>query len=137
MKQQELTEKEYSVFSENLTPIVTNTLEALIKLADKHNIDRDSVVQYFSDLFKAMSTVATFKGYEVRKNQPTAQSGNSWIPVNDHLPEDDQEVLVCTKSKNGTRNVDKGYILDGRWVHRGTAEVTHWMPIPVFPGDSP
>lgn len=59
----------------------------------------------------------------------------NWISVNDQLPENEQEVLVCAKSKNGSRTVDKGYILNGRWVHRGTAEITHWMPIPSLPGD--
>lgn len=60
---------------------------------------------------------------------------SDWISVKDRLPEEGQEVLVSTKSKNGQRNVDKGYILPGknRFVHRGTAEVTHWMPLPEPP----
>ena len=50
-------------------------------------------------------------------------------------PKDDKEVLICTQSKNGNRNIDKGYYFteDSRWVHRGTAEVTHWMPLPKPP----
>ena len=56
-----------------------------------------------------------------------------WIRVTDLLPEDQEEVLVCTRSKNGNRNIDKGYWLGDRWVHRGTAEVTHWMPLPELP----
>ena len=53
----------------------------------------------------------------------------------DNPPLDDAEVFICTRSKNGNRNIDKGYYLaeDGRWVHRGTAEVTHWMPLPSLP----
>ena len=49
------------------------------------------------------------------------------------LPEEEKEVIVCTKAKNGNRNVDKGYYSAGRWVHRGTAEVTHWMELPNLP----
>lgn len=56
-----------------------------------------------------------------------------WVSVKERMPEPDKEVLVCTQSKNGSRNVDKGYVLGGRWVHRGTAEVTHWMPLPQPP----
>jgi hypothetical protein len=37
----------------------------LIAAADKHNIDRDSAVQYYSDLFSAMASVATFEHYEM------------------------------------------------------------------------
>ena len=58
-----------------------------------------------------------------------------WISVKDRLPEDQEEVLVCTRSKNGARNIDKGYMAIDRFIHRGTAEVTHWMPLPGFPGE--
>ena len=56
-----------------------------------------------------------------------------WISVDDELPEDQEEVLVCTRSKNGIRNIDKGYMAFDRFIHRGYAEVTHWMPLPNPP----
>ena len=56
-----------------------------------------------------------------------------WISVKDRLPEDQEEVLVCTRSKNGVRNIDKGYMAIDRFIHRGRAEVTHWMPLPKPP----
>ena len=56
-----------------------------------------------------------------------------WISVDDELPEDPEEVLVCTRSKNGIRNIDKGYMAIDRFIHRGCAEVTHWMPLPEPP----
>ena len=56
-----------------------------------------------------------------------------WISVKDRLPEDQEEVLVCTRSKNGIRNIDKGYMAIDRFIHRGCAEVTHWMPLPQPP----
>ena len=56
-----------------------------------------------------------------------------WISVKDRLPEDQEEVLVCTRSKNGIRNIDKGYMAIDRFIHRGRAEVTHWMPLPQPP----
>ena len=44
-------------------------------------------------------------------------------------------MLVLTRSKSGSVNVDKGYFAAdlGRFVHRGIAEVSHWMPLPELP----
>lgn len=58
-----------------------------------------------------------------------------WISVKDRIPNDQEEVLVCTLSKNGCRNIDKGYWSIDRFIHRGSAQVTHWMPLPDFPKD--
>ena len=66
----------------------------------------------------------------LRDNGVTVQE---WISVKDKLPEDQEEVLVCTCSKNGIRNIDKGYMAIDRFIHRGCAEVTHWMPLPQPP----
>ena len=57
----------------------------------------------------------------------------NWISVRDRLPEDQVEVLVATRSKNGVRNIDKGYLAIDHFIHRGRAEVTHWMPLPEPP----
>ena len=56
-----------------------------------------------------------------------------WNNVKYLVPENENEVFVCTRSKNGSRNIDKGYYTDGRWAHRGTAEVIYWMPLPELP----
>ena len=53
-----------------------------------------------------------------------------WIPVTEKIPPDQEEVLVQTRSKNGVRNVDKGYWAIDHFIHRGRAEVTHWMLLP-------
>ena len=60
---------------------------------------------------------------------------SEWISSKNLVPDREKEVLICTQSKNGTRNIDKGYFIpnESRWVHRGTAEVTHWMPLPRLP----
>lgn len=60
-----------------------------------------------------------------------------WISIHDKLPEDQEEVLVCTRSKNGVRNIDKGYLSIDRFITRGHAQVTHWMPLPAFPEEDP
>ena len=56
-----------------------------------------------------------------------------WIPAADKIPPDQEEVLVLTQSKNGVRNVDKGYWAIDHFIHRGRSEVTHWMPLPEAP----
>lgn len=59
-----LTPKEADAWASEMTRIVGGTIHELIAAADKHNIDRDSDVQYYSDLFSAMASVATFEHYE-------------------------------------------------------------------------
>ena len=75
-------------------------------------------------------------GYMIRR-QPTVDAADvlrdQWFSVKDKLPETEEEVLVLTVSKTGNVNVDKGYLLNGRFVHRGSAVVTHWMPLPEMP----
>ena len=84
----------------------------------------------------------TVKGY--KGNDCTFEQGadwliahgvtvQEWISVADKIPPDQEEVLVLTQSKNGVRNVDKGYWAIDHFIHRGRSEVTHWMPIPQPP----
>ena len=73
---------------------------------------------------------------EQKTVDPAEVLHDQWISVKDKLPETEEEVLVLTVSKTGNVNVDKGYLLNGRFVHRGSAVVTHWMPLPE-PPDKP
>ena len=60
-----------------------------------------------------------------------------WISVEDRLPEDDQDVLVCV-NKN---TIDTGYCSFGydpsvrNWYAYASVSnnVTHWMPLPEPP----
>lgn len=54
-----LNNKEFKDFND----IVQNTLNSLIACADKHNIDRDSFIKYFSAVFCTMTEVSTFTNY--------------------------------------------------------------------------
>jgi hypothetical protein len=56
-----------------------------------------------------------------------------WINVNDRLPEEDQEVIVCNFI--GEVFIDK-YINDwGTWRigDFDIEEISHWMPLPESP----
>lgn len=80
----------------------------------------DALIRDAADLIKAQAA-------EIEKLKAQVPG---WIPVADKIPPDQEEVLVLTQSKNGVRNVDKGYWAIDHFIHRGRSEVTHWMPLP-------
>jgi hypothetical protein len=59
-KQSNLTDKEM----EDLHGIVTDTLASVCAMADKHNIDRDSMLKYFADMLTVFTEVASIQNYE-------------------------------------------------------------------------
>lgn len=59
-KQSNLTDKEM----EDLQSIVTDTLANVCAMADKHNIDRDSMLKYFANMLTAFAEVASIQNYE-------------------------------------------------------------------------
>lgn len=59
-KQSNLTDKEM----EDLQGIVTDTLASVCAMADKNNIDRDSMLKYFADMLTAFTEVASIQNYE-------------------------------------------------------------------------
>ena len=101
----------------DIKPIIRN-LTAMKSMYDAIALD---------GMIKALDEAPTVDAADVLINQ--------WISVKDRLPETEEEVLVLTVSKTGNVNVDKGYLLNGRFVHRGSAVVTHWMPLPEPPDE--
>ena len=75
------------------------------------------------------TTISALRAQQEQESKPL----NGWISVKDKLPEDQVEVLVLTRSMKGMRNVDKGYWSIDHFIHRGCAQVTHWMPMPELP----
>ena len=61
--QSNLTDKEM----EDLKNIVTDTLANVCAMADKHNIDRDSMLKYFADMLTAFTEVASIQNYETKQ----------------------------------------------------------------------
>ena len=59
--------------------------------------------------------------------------GSPWISAEERLPETDDHVLCCTRTKKGTANVVVGYYMDGLWRCGMNSNVTHWMPLPEPP----
>ena len=46
---------------DKITESVLSTISSLVKMADKHNIDRDSLMRYFAATFTNLVEVSTFK----------------------------------------------------------------------------
>lgn len=72
-KQSNLTDKEM----EDLQNIVTNTLASICAMADKHNIDRDSMLKYFADMLTTFTEVASIQNYEASHTCNCQHNNNS------------------------------------------------------------
>lgn len=72
-KESNLTDKEM----EDLQSIVTDTLSSVCTMADKHNIDRDSMLKYFADMLTAFTEVASIQNYETNHTCNCQRNRNS------------------------------------------------------------
>ena len=72
-KQRNLTDKEM----EDLKNIITDTLENVCAMADKNNIDRDSMLKYFADIVTALTEVASIQNYEANHTCNCKHNSNS------------------------------------------------------------
>ena len=72
-KHRNLTDKEM----EDLQNIVTDTLANVCAMADKHNIDRDSMLKYFADMLTAFTEVASIQNYETNHACDCKHNSNS------------------------------------------------------------
>lgn len=68
-----LTDKEM----EDLQGIVTETLASVCAMADKHNIDRDSMLKYFADMLTIFTEVASIQNYETSYTCNCQHNSNS------------------------------------------------------------
>ena len=71
--QRNLTDKEM----EDLKNIVTDTLANVCAMADKRNIDRDSMLKYFADILTALTEVASIQNYETNHTCNCQHNSNS------------------------------------------------------------
>ena len=57
-----MTDRELEEYSEFMSH---NFIPNLIRFADKHNIDRDSLIKYTADMLEAMAELSTFRDYKL------------------------------------------------------------------------
>jgi hypothetical protein len=72
-KQSNLTDKEM----EDLQSVVTDTLASVCAMADKNNIDRDSMLKYFADMLTAFAEVASIQNYGTNRTCNCQHNSNS------------------------------------------------------------
>ena len=56
-----MTDRELEEYNEIISH---NLIPNLIRFADKHNIDRDSMIKYTADMLEAMAELSTFSNYK-------------------------------------------------------------------------
>lgn len=67
MEREELSEKEHAAWVKEFAEIVAVSIDKVIALADKYNVDRDNAMDYFATNVSTMTEISTFKNYEVRR----------------------------------------------------------------------
>lgn len=72
-KQSNLTDKEM----EDLQSMVTDASASVCAMADKHNIDRDSMLKYFADMLTTFTEVASIQNYETNYTCNCQHNSNS------------------------------------------------------------
>lgn len=90
-KQSNLTDKEM----EDLQSIVANTLASICTMADKHNIDRDSMLKYFADMLTTFAELASIQNCETSYTCNCKHNSN---------PRDDEP---CCRCDSKTTNADR------------------------------
>ncbi len=62
-KQEYIAGAERDAYMKEFMSIVLTTVDGVIKLADRHNIDRDNAIEHFATIFKTMQEVSTFQSF--------------------------------------------------------------------------
>ena len=91
-KHSNLTDKEM----EDLQNIVTDTLANVCAMADKHNIDRDSMLKYFADMLAAFTEVASIQNYETNRTCNCQHNSNS---------RDDEPCCRCDSRQTNAKRI--------------------------------
>lgn len=91
-KQSNLTDKEM----EDLQSIVTDILASVCAMADKHNIDRDSMLKYFADTLTSFAELASMQNYETSHTCNCKHNSNS---------RDDEPCCRCDSRKTNADRI--------------------------------
>ena len=118
---------------DKLSGCMKSVMTEAVGLSERQNVEIKALRGAAESLKAALKDAQ--KSIEVfgQANAALREKVPEWIPVTEKIPPDQEEVLVLTRSKNGVRNIDKGYWAIDHFIHRGRSAVTHWMPLPELP----
>lgn len=80
--QSNLTDKEM----EDLQSIVADTLASVCVMADKHSIDRDSMLKYFADMLTALAEFASIQNYKTKQTNADRIRNMSYEELAELMP---------------------------------------------------
>lgn len=60
-----LTAREAEVWTREMARITNGAVREILEAADRNNIDRDSAIKYFADLFLTVASVSTFEHFKL------------------------------------------------------------------------
>lgn len=66
MEKTYLTGPELKAYIDEISGLISNTIPALIALADKYDVDRDDTVQHFAEIFGTLAETSTFNNYDAQ-----------------------------------------------------------------------
>ena len=98
-KQSNLTDKEI----DDLQKIVTDTLASICSIADKHGIDRNSMLKYFADMITAFAEVTSIQNYKANRTNAdrirrmTDEELAEWINTKNTWEQCAYEESACMK----------------------------------------
>lgn len=71
--------KEYECYKNDISRVITDLIGKMIFIADKHNVDRDDVMQHFSQLLSVMVQIGTFEHF--RKGDEQMAEEKTFSPL--------------------------------------------------------
>ena len=98
-KQRNLTDKEI----DDLQNIVTDTLASICSMADKHGIDRNSMLKYYADMITAFAEVTSIQNYKANHTKAdsirsmTDEELAEWINTKNTWEQCAYEESACMK----------------------------------------
>lgn len=105
------------------------------KIVELLNEAHDAFYANFDPMKSYMGSLADCliaNGFRSERKQATSDKTSEWVSVKDRLPEDDAQVLACTKhGKSFSAHCEKG-----KWRVSHSVKITHWMPLPTPPLDT-
>lgn len=107
-----------------------NVLEKVLEEIEDHAIEFE-LFGMCDDYVSVGWIKEIIRSYMDEGKDTNVPSNESWIPVEERLPEDERMVLVTCQTKKGIRSTNRAYYDGAFWHGSGSmSSVTAWQPLP-------